>query len=135
MLVETRTKGVVMKSTDVREKEVTGLMSLADNRVLTVRGRGLRIECRQGLLWVTWPESQERVLIPGSSLPVASKGRICVQAMGDSVVAIERRRWWSGLAAWVSLVRGMFNAGWRAGPAATPVRGLPAMNAKPTWRL
>ena len=79
-------------------KNSLGPVRLVDNQVWSVHGRDLRIECLEGLLWVTWPDCQERIVLQGGSLRVKSKGRICLQALDDSVVGIKRLRWWSGWA-------------------------------------
>lgn len=53
---------------------------LADNQVLTFDVRMLEIDCLQGMIWVTWPDGNDRVLQKGQSMTVHSGGLICVQA-------------------------------------------------------
>ena len=138
MLWEIRTRGVAMNKKGAWGNSLFGPLGLADNRVMSVTGRDLGITCLQGLLWVTWPDGQERIVIPGSWVLVRSKGKVCIQALGDSVVKIERKRWWSGLAGWVkkpfTAAPGRGSARCDIGWFSQPGRGLLYNAARPSWR-
>lgn len=61
---------------------------LADEKVITFQVRNMQIECRQGVVWVTWPDGNERVLKEGQAMAVVSKGLICVQAFALSTIVV-----------------------------------------------
>jgi hypothetical protein len=72
---------------------------LATDKTITLGARKLQIECRQGVVWVTWPYGNERVLKQGQAMAVVSKGLICVQAFSPSAIVVRGgktnifRRW------------------------------------------
>lgn len=61
---------------------------LADNETITLRGRAIQIQCLHGLIWVTWPDGNERVVTQGRSVSVYSRGMICVQAFAASFIKV-----------------------------------------------
>lgn len=61
---------------------------LADEKVIAFHVRNIQIECRQGAVWVTWPDRNERILNRGQSVTVVSKGVICVQAFASSTIVV-----------------------------------------------
>ena len=61
-------------------------IQLTDNQVLTFDVRMLEIDCLQGMIWVTWPDGNDRVLQKGQSMTVNSGGLICVQAFAASSI-------------------------------------------------
>jgi hypothetical protein len=67
---------------------------LSANQVITIKDRRIRIDCLQGKIWVTWPNGNDRVLLYGQSMTVASKGVICVQTFSKSTVAAEKIKRW-----------------------------------------
>jgi hypothetical protein len=72
---------------------------LANDKTMTFSARTMQIECRQGVVWVTWPDRNERVLQKGQAMAVVSKGVICVQAFALSTIVVHSaetkmfRRW------------------------------------------
>lgn len=64
---------------------------LADEKVITFQVRNVQIECRQGIIWVTWPDRNECMLEKGQSVTVVSKGLICVQAFASSTVVVRKK--------------------------------------------
>lgn len=63
---------------------------LADEKVITFQVRKIQIECRQGVVWMTWPNGNERILKKGQSAAVVSTGLICVQAFASSAIVVRR---------------------------------------------
>ncbi len=63
---------------------------LSDEKVITFQVRNIQIECRQGVIWVTWPDGNERMLKKGQSVTVVSKGLICVQAFATSTIVARK---------------------------------------------
>jgi hypothetical protein len=63
---------------------------LSDEKVITFQVRNIQIDCRQGVIWVTWPDGNERMLKKGQSVTVASKGLICVQAFASSTIVVRK---------------------------------------------
>ena len=63
---------------------------LADEKVITFHVRNIQIDCRQGVVWVTWPDRNERMLNNGQSVTVVSKGLICVQAFASSTIVVRK---------------------------------------------
>lgn len=61
---------------------------LADEKMISFDARKIQIECRQGVVWVTWPNGNERVLKQGQAMTVVSKGLICVQAFAFSTIVV-----------------------------------------------
>lgn len=61
---------------------------LADEKIVTFDVRKIQIECRQGVVWVTWPDGNEHVLKKGQAMAVVSKGLICVQAFALSTIVV-----------------------------------------------
>jgi hypothetical protein len=59
---------------------------LRDNQIMTFDVWRLEIDCLQGLIWLTWPDGNDRVLQQGQSMSVHSKGVICVQAFAASSI-------------------------------------------------
>lgn len=65
---------------------------LADEKTITFDARKIEIECRQGVVWVTWPNGNERVLKTGQAMTVVSKGLICVQAFAFSTIVVRKTK-------------------------------------------
>jgi hypothetical protein len=63
---------------------------LADEKMISFDTRKIQIECRQGVVWVTWPDGNERVLKKGQAMAVVSKGLICIQAFAFSAIVVRR---------------------------------------------
>jgi len=88
-----------MKSTGIRHLSAGRYYNLADKKIITFDAHKIQIECRQGVVWVTWPDGNERVLKKGQAMAVVSKGLICVQAFASSTIVVKRthqkqlRRW------------------------------------------
>jgi hypothetical protein len=61
---------------------------LADEKTITFDARKIQIECLRGVVWVTWPDGNERVLKQGQAMAVVSKGLICVQAFAHSTIMV-----------------------------------------------
>lgn len=64
--------------------------NLVDKKMITFDARKIQIECRQGIVWVTWPDGNERVLKKGQAMAVVSKGLICVQAFAVSTIFVRK---------------------------------------------
>jgi hypothetical protein len=65
---------------------------LADEKTISFDTRKIQIECRQGVVWVTWPDGNERVLKKGQAMAVVSKGLICVQAFALSTIVVRNAK-------------------------------------------
>jgi hypothetical protein len=63
---------------------------LADEKTITFDVRNIQVECRQGAVWVTWPDGNECVLKNGQVAAVVSKGRICVHAFTASTIFVQK---------------------------------------------
>ena len=63
-------------------------VTLAQNHVIAIKGKAVRIECLQGYLWVTWPECHERVLKDGQAMCLNANGKICILALSPSRIQI-----------------------------------------------
>jgi hypothetical protein len=75
-----------MKQTNISHLDDGRFYYLADEKTITFDARKIQIECRQGVVWVTWPDGNERVLKKGQAMAVVSKGLICVQAFALSMI-------------------------------------------------
>jgi hypothetical protein len=77
---------------NIKNRHLSGgrCYSLADEKVITFDARKIQIECRQGVVWVTWPNGNECVLKKGQDMAVMSKGLICVQAFTFSTIFVKR---------------------------------------------
>lgn len=62
---------------------------LEDWQILTLRGGAIAIHCITGAIWVTWPKGEERVLQQGQQLKIKVAGKVCVQALTGSQVAVQ----------------------------------------------
>lgn len=78
-------------------------LTLQANSYLKLRGaRGVRLTCREGLLWVTQEGvSRDDFIEPGAGLPLTADGDVLIEALSDSVLtlvheqtAARRRRYW-----------------------------------------
>jgi len=63
---------------------------LVDNQVLVFEVSTLQIDCLQGVIWVTWPDGNERILQKGQTMTVVSKGVICMQGFAASTIITRR---------------------------------------------
>jgi hypothetical protein len=63
---------------------------LTGDKIITFNIRKIQIECRQGVVWITWPDGNEYVLKKGQAMVVASKGLICVQAFSFSTIFVKK---------------------------------------------
>lgn len=66
----------------------TQQIAMADNQVLTLRGRRFEITCLAGLVWLTDGVSGDRILRSGQQATLRSRGKICVQALAPSEVRV-----------------------------------------------
>lgn len=62
--------------------------ALERNKVFSVRGKKIRIDCLSGALWVTWPDCREKTLQAGQSCAVRGKGKVCIFALADARINI-----------------------------------------------
>ncbi len=71
-------------------------MNLSKNQVIGFKNTTLNVRCLSGILWLTWPNRHERVLKPGQSAIVTSRGIICIQAFSSSAFRLDKvkKRWW-----------------------------------------
>ncbi len=71
-------------------------MNLSKNQVIRFKNTTLNIHCLSGILWLTWPDSHDRILKPGQSASVTSRGDICIQAFCPSALRLDKvkKRWW-----------------------------------------
>jgi transketolase C-terminal domain/subunit len=79
-----------MKNARIDHFEDARCYYLADEKVITFQVRKIQIACRQGVVWVTWPDGNERVLKQGQSMTVVSNGLICVQAFAASAIVVQK---------------------------------------------
>jgi hypothetical protein len=77
-----------MKSVKVDDLDNVRSYWLANDKTITFRARKVQIECRQGVVWVTWPNGNEHVLKQGQAMAVVSKGLVCVQAFALSTIVV-----------------------------------------------
>ena len=69
-------------------------MNLSKNQVVRFKNTHLDVECISGVLWITWPDSHERILKAGQSVTIVSRGAICIQAFAPAAlnVGTEKKR-------------------------------------------
>ncbi len=79
-----------MKNVRISHLDDDRCFYLADEKVISFQVRKIQIECRQGVVWVTWPDGNERMLKKEQSVTVVSKGLICVQAFASSTIVVRR---------------------------------------------
>lgn len=65
-------------------------IQLDENTLLSIKGCKVQIVCRQGTVWVTWPDGNERVLRKAQTMTVTSKGLICIQALAPSTIIVRK---------------------------------------------
>ncbi len=65
-------------------------ISITRNQVVSVKGKGVRIECLSGEVWVTWPNGLEESLSRGGTALIDTKGKICIQAFSDALVEVHK---------------------------------------------
>lgn len=75
-----------MNKNPIQSHDDDSRFQLTDNQVLTFDARKVEIDCLQGLIWVTWPDGNDRVLQKGQSMSVNSGGLICIQAFTASSI-------------------------------------------------
>jgi hypothetical protein len=63
-------------------------IEMADNQVLSLKGRRFEITCLAGLIWLTDGVSGDRILRSGQQATLRSRGEICVQALAPSAVRV-----------------------------------------------
>lgn len=63
---------------------------LDENTLLSIKGRNIQIVCRQGTVWVTWPNGNERVLRKEQTMTITSNGLICIQAFAPSTIIVRK---------------------------------------------
>lgn len=78
-----------MKSVKSRNLYGSRSIQLAKNHVRSFEAQTLQIHCIQGLIWVTWPDGNDRVLKKGRAIQVVSKGRICIQAFAAGAIIVK----------------------------------------------
>lgn len=81
-----------MKQANISHVDDGRFYYLADDKIISFDARKIQIECRQGVVWVTWPDGNERVLKKGQAMAVVSKGLICVQAFALSTIVVRRAK-------------------------------------------
>ena len=72
-------------------KSNTKMYHLQKNQIISFHGKNNRITCIEGILWITWPNGFGEVIKEGDEITVASKGKICIVAYGDSHFMIEKK--------------------------------------------
>ncbi|MBU0991690.1 MAG: hypothetical protein KJ737_04265 [Proteobacteria bacterium] len=65
---------------------------MAPDDLVSVKGKGTRIKCNEGCIWITWPDREETVLNHGQSVMISTRGRICIWAFKDASVIISGGR-------------------------------------------
>lgn len=75
-----------MKRDRIKKLDAERTFQLADNQTLVFEGRALQISCLQGLIWVTWPDGNERILQKGQTMTAVSKGVIFLQAFSAGAI-------------------------------------------------
>ncbi len=66
----------------------TQQMEMADNQVLSLKGRRFEITCLTGLIWLTDGVSGDCILQSGQQATLRSRGKICIQSLAPSAVRI-----------------------------------------------
>jgi hypothetical protein len=79
-----------MKSIGISNHDEHRSLQLAEDQVFSFDAQTLQIECVQGLIWITWPDGNDRVLKTDQTIQVVSKGRICLQAFSTCSVIIRK---------------------------------------------
>jgi hypothetical protein len=79
-----------MKSIQIKNLDDDRSFHLGHNQILSFDAGALRINCLQGLIWVTWPDGNERILQKGQTMTAISKGVICLQAFTASTIITRR---------------------------------------------
>lgn len=78
--------GGVMNNFSIKNHEDDRHFQLSDNQVLTFDVWKFEINCLRGLIWLTWPDGNDRILQQGQFMSVTSEGLICVQAFAASSI-------------------------------------------------
>jgi len=106
--------------TDLDETGATWT-SLEKNRLITLATPKIRIACLSGDIWVTWPDCREATLGPGERCIVRAKGAICIFALADAEIFLQKerssfylRRWFSKKFQIISAASKFFS-GWSSG--------------------
>jgi hypothetical protein len=81
-------KGVEPMSRQILLREPQHI-ELAENQILSVKGRPLEILCLSGRVWVTDGVGGERIIQRGQRLTLNSKGKICLQAFEPSLILMQ----------------------------------------------
>lgn len=79
-----------MKRVKIKEPGGERAFQLADNQIIVFENRALQIDCLLGMIWVTWPDGNERLLLKGQKVTAVSKGVICLQAFSASAIIARR---------------------------------------------
>ncbi len=79
-----------MKRINMKTPNARRSFQLQADQVVSLEARATQIDCVQGLIWVTWPNGNERILRKGQSMMARSKGLICVQAFVASTLVIRK---------------------------------------------
>jgi hypothetical protein len=84
--------GGLMKQGKIAHLDDGRFYYLTDEKMISFDARKIQIECRQGVVWVTWPDGNERVLKKGQAMAVVSKGLIIVQAFALSTIVVRNAK-------------------------------------------
>ncbi len=56
-------------------------------------GRGeFKIRCSKGIIWMTWPWSEDLILNSGDEISLRTEGILCMKSFTGSIIEIEKRR-------------------------------------------
>lgn len=48
----------------------------------------LSLICRKGILWITWPGSDDVILAENMTIHIVSKGKICISSFAESDIEV-----------------------------------------------
>ena len=66
-------------------------IALTKGQVLSISENHISIDCLSGIIWITWPDGNERTLQEGQSCSILSEGKICLSTFNTARVAVQHR--------------------------------------------
>ncbi len=82
-----------MNGNGIIRKPGKNTFSLKLNRLISAKGKNIRVYCLAGAVLVTWPLGHEQVLQGGQTVSIFPKGKVCILALMDTTLKIRQNRW------------------------------------------
>lgn len=100
-----------MSGHEFKNRSENNILKLGINRVISARGKTIRVHCIDGAVLVTWPLRQEQVLCTGQTILISPEGKVCILALTETSLQIQQSPW--SLLRILSRIDKVWKARWR----------------------